>query len=332
MKRIVLIINLILINLHGYAQEIKGTVYDENTKQPLLNVSVYFNGTTIGTKTDRNGNFRLIIPENQRLPLAVSAIGYNSLLLTEYPDNKILKIFLTPKIYELDEVVIVSKRSLWERSVRNNYLNIFKRQFLGETVNAYNCKILNEDDLVFNYNEGKMLLTAYSQRPLIISNYALGYQIIYYLDSFEFSQIPYSMRYIGYFIFKEDSTLKGKTRIKAENRRRLAFLGSRMHLMRSLWENDLDSAGFTIKNSNNKIVTYDSLVVQVDSSSKYLTNKGSYNISYMSKNSTSSIDIVNDTVSFNKLGFFDPLGINWIGDMAKQRIADLLPFDYMLKK
>jgi hypothetical protein len=332
MKRIVLIINFILICLHGHSQEIRGTVYDENTKQTLTNVSVFFNGTTVGTKTDRNGNFRLIIPENQRLPLAVSAIGYNSILLTGYPADKFLKILLVPKIYELDEVVIVSKRSLWERSVRHDYLNIFRKQFLGETVNAYNCKILNESDLVFNYNEGKMQLTAYSQRPLIIRNNALGYQIIYYLDSFEFSQIPYSMTYIGYYIFREDSTLKEKARIRAENRRRLAFLGSRMHLVRSLWENDLDSSGFTIKNSDNKIVTYDSLVVQIDSSSKCLTNKGTYNISYISKISTSSIEIVNDTVNFNKLGFFDPLGIKWIGDMAKRRVADLLPFDYILIK
>ncbi len=332
MKRAILILILIIICLPNYSQEIQGIIIDENTKQPLANVNVFFNGTTRGTKTDRNGNFKLITPENQKLPIAVSAIGYNSVLLTEYPAGKTLKILLVPRIYELDEVVIISKRSLWEKSARNEYLSMFRKQFLGETVNAYNCKILNESDLVFNYNEGKMLLTAYTQRPLIIRNNALGYQIIYYLDSFEFSQIPYSMTYIGFYILREDSTMREKERIRAENRRRLAFLGSRMHLVRSLWENDLDSAGFTIKNSNNKIVTYDSLVVQIDSSSKCLTNKGTYNISYISKISTSSIEIVNDTVNFNKLGFFDPLGIKWIGDMAKQRIADLLPFDYMLKK
>jgi hypothetical protein len=332
MKRIIFIITLIITCLPGYSQVLQGTVSDENTKKPLPNVNIFFNGTTVGTKTDRNGNFKLVMPENQKLPLAISAIGYNSVLLTEYPSDKRLKILLVPKIYELEEVVIISKRSLREKITRKDYLNMFKRQFLGETVNAYACKILNESDLIFYYIEKNMLLTAYSQRPLIISNGALGYWIAFYLDSFEFSQIPYSMTYTGYYNFREDSTLKEKARIRAENRRRLAYMGSRMHLMRSLWKNDLDSAGFTIRNSGNKIVTYDSLVIQIDSSNKYLNNKGTYDISYMSKNSTSRIEIINDTVFFNKFGYFDPFGIKWIGDMAKRRVADLLPFDYILKK
>jgi hypothetical protein len=332
MRKATLILFLIIICLPGYSQELRGAVNDENTKLPLTNVNVFFNGTTIGTKTDRNGNFVLYIPGNQKLPLAFSAIGYNSFLLTEYPSDKRLKILLVPKIYELDEVVIISKRTRRERIARNDYLNMFKRQFVGETINAFTCKILNESDLIFHYNEKELLLTAYSPRPLIINNYALGYQITFYLDSFEYSQFPYSMTYIGGYIFREDSTLGEKARIRAENRRRLAYLGSRMHLMRSLWENELDSAGFLIRNSHYKEVNYDSLVVQIDSSDKYLVNKGSFFIAYMSKNSSSEIDIANDTVYFNKFGYFDPLGIKWTGEMARQRIADLLPFDYILKK
>lgn len=332
MDRSFFILILIIICLPGYSQELQGTVYDENTKQPLINVNVFFNGTTVGTITDRYGNFRLTVPERQKLPIAISAIGYNSFLLTEYPSDIKLNILLVPKIYELNEVVIVSKRSIKERIARNDYLNMFKKQFLGETVNAYTCKILNESDLVFYYNEEETLLTAYSQRPLVVRNYALGYQITYYLDSFEYSQIPYSMTYLGYYVFSEDSTLNEKARVRAENRRRMAYLGSRMHLMRSLWENDLDSAGFTIKNSNNKIVTYDSLIIYRDSSNKYLAKKGDFYISYMSKSSSSMIQIENDTVYFNKLGFFDPFGIKWAGDMARQRTADLLPFDYFPKK
>ena len=332
MKRLFIAAFILNICLPGYSQELQGIIIDENTKLPLTNVNVFLNGTTIGTKTDRYGNFKLVVPENQKLPLAVSAIGYNSLLLTDYPAGKILKILLVPKIYELDEVIIMSKRSLREKSVRNIYLADFRKEFIGETVNAYTCKILNENDLVFQYDENSLLLTAYSLNPLIISNKALGYQILYYLDSFDFYQIPYLLTYTGYYIFKEDSTLNEKERKKVENRRRLAFLGSRMHLMRSLWENSLDSAGFVIRNSANEIITYDSLVVRRDSSEKYLGNKGIFSIAYMSKSSRSTIEIKNDAVFFNKLGYFDPFGINWLGEMSKQRIADLLPFDYVLKK
>jgi hypothetical protein len=323
----------IILCLPDYSQEIHGIVIDENTKQLLANVNVFFNGTTIGTKTDSKGSFKLIIPENQKLPLALSAIGYNSLLLTEYPTDKLLKILLVPKIYELDEVVVVSRRSLWEKSVRNSYLNIFRKQFIGQTVNAYLCKIQNEYDLVFQYNEDQQLLTAYSLKPLMINNKSLGYQIYYYLDSFVYSQEPYSLTYTGYFIFKEDSTLNEKDYKRAENRRRLAYLGSRMHFMRSLWENNLDSAGYIIKNSANEIIPYDSLVIQTDSSEKYLRKKGAYSIAYLSKVSRSSMELKHDTIYFNKLGYFDPYGINWVGEITRQRVADLLPFDYVpLKK
>jgi hypothetical protein len=31
-------------------------------------------------------------------------------------------------------------------------------------------------------------------------------------------------------------------------------------------------------------------------------------------------------------GYFDPLGISWEGEMARQRIADWLPYEYSIKE
>ena len=42
--------------------------------------------------------------------------------------------------------------------------------------------------------------------------------------------------------------------------------------------------------------------------------------------------MMQDSVCFDKQGYFDPLGISWTGEMARQRIADLLPYDYSMKK
>lgn len=321
----------IIISLSGYSQQIVGIVLDENTSQPLVNVSVFFNGTTVGTKTNSNGKFQISIPGNQKLPLAVSAIGYNSVMLNEYPIGNMIKILLIPRIYELDEVIITSKMTWKEKSARNQYLDIFRKQFLGETVNAYTCKILNESALVFSYNDKGNLLTAYSTRPLDISNKALGYKIIFYLDDFKYSTEPYSMTYTGYYIFREDSSLSEKARVRAEKRRRLAFLGSRMHFMRALWDNNLDSAGFTVKDSGNNIIPYDFLVYAKNPSEKFLLKKVNYSVSFISKVPRSTIELTSDTVYFNKLGYFDPFGIKWTGEMGKQRVADLLPYDYKLK-
>jgi len=331
MIRIFLLGAFINISISGYSQQLQGIVLDENTSQPLINVSVFFNGTTVGTKTNSDGKFQINIPDNQKFPLAVSAIGYNSIMLKEYPIGIIIKILLVPKIYELNEVIISSKRSWRERSIRNQYLDTFKKQFLGETVNAYTCKILNESALVFSYFDKRNLLTAYSTRPLEISNKALGYNIIFYLDDFKYSLYPYSMTYIGYYIFTEDSTLSEKAQVRAEKRRRLAYLGSRMHFLRSLWDNELDSAGFTVKDSRNIIIQYDSLVYTRNPSEKYLLQNVNYSVSFISKVPRSVVELTSDTVYFNKLGYFDPFGIKWTGEMGKQRVADLLPYDFKLK-
>jgi hypothetical protein len=97
-----------------------------------------------------------------------------------------------------------------------------------------------------------------------------------------------------------------------------------------LWENNLDSAGYIIKDLTNKKISQDSLVVQIDGS-KFLVNKGLILVSYYSKMYGTSIELLHDYVYFDKSGFFDPYGINWTGEMIRQRIADLLPFDYVLK-
>ncbi|MCX6328906.1 MAG: hypothetical protein NTZ85_05225, partial [Bacteroidia bacterium] len=206
--------------------------------------------------------------------------------------------------------------------------NMFCKQFLGKTLNATKCEIRNDSDLVFKYFKDEDILRAYSQKPLIINNEALGYKIIYFLDTFEDSNN--ALTYIGNYIFIDDSTLNERDRIRVEQRRKSAYLGSRMHFFRALWENKLDSAGFTIKDLTNQIISPDSLVVQIDGS-KFMINKGLILVSYYSKMYGTSIEFLHDYVYFDKSGFFDPYGIDWQGEMIRQRIADLLPFDYVLK-
>jgi hypothetical protein len=328
MKKTVLMTILIIACLPNYSQAINGCVSDEITKHPLSNVNVFFNATTTGTITDRYGNFNLTIHENRKLPIAISAIGYNSVLLSEYSAADTLLIFLTPKVYELGEVKVYSKRTFKERIARNHYLNMFCKQFLGETLNTTKCEILNDSDLVFNYFRDEDILRAYSQKPLIINNEALGYKIIYFLD--KYSESHDALTYIGNYIFIEDSTLNERDRIRVEQRRKSAYLGSRMHFFRALWENKLDSAGFTIKDLTNQKICPDSLVVQIDGS-KFMINKGLILVSYYSKMYGTSIELLHDYVYFDKSGFFDPYGINWTGEMIRQRVADLLPFDYVPK-
>jgi hypothetical protein len=173
-------------------------------------------------------------------------------------------------------------------------------------------------------------------KPILIRNKALGYNIIYYLDKFEIAWMTNYVLMIGNYIFLEDSTSKPDERKRFERRRESAFLGSRMHFFRALWENNLDSAGFTVKDSANVKLSYDDLVSQPDNLTdanqlKCLKYHGNLYIAYQAKLPQSRIHILKDYVFFDKNGFFDPLGIVWQGEMSKQRTGDLLPFEYKPK-
>jgi hypothetical protein len=54
-------------------------------------------------------------------------------------------------------------------------------------------------------------------------------------------------------------------------------------------------------------------------------------IAYYSKIPHTYILVEKDSVLLNKDGVLDPLGISWHGEMARQRIGDLLPLEYEIK-
>jgi hypothetical protein len=331
-----LIVSLILINSFSsvYNQVIKGTILDGSTKVPIDYALVYFNGTFVGTNTDKNGYFELDISNNLSMPLTVSALGYQSVMLNDFKNSIPFQIFLTPKVFELKEVIITGKADLQKRKAN---LDFFRREFLGRTANASKCEIVNEEDILFSYDAKSDVMTASSSKPILINNKALGYTVYYYLDKFESCKKNNYILIIGNYIFKEHLSADSIQRHRYEVKRKTTYLGSRMQFFRSLWEDRLDSMGFMIKDSLNKKVTYNNIVVQADNPGdqgqlKYLKGKGTLKVTYYTRWQETRIKITKEKVLFDKRGFFDPMGILWDGEMMKQRIADLLPFEYSIKE
>jgi CarboxypepD_reg-like domain len=325
MKKCILLVLIIHFNLIAYNQVIKGTVFDKSTKSTIYSAAVYINGTFIGTLTDQNGNFQLDISKYHSMPLTISAIGYYSATLADFSITKPILIYLNPKLFELNEVVVNAKFHSLERSEN---LTIFRNEFLGTTSNSLNCEITNENDIRFKYSQDKDTLRAFANKPILIDNKALGYKISYYLDEFEYDKLSKSFFFRGNIIFREDSSIKETKKQLFERRRKYAYLGSRMNFFRALWMNDLNSNGFTVKNSANETIGYNRIVTQKDNQTKYLNNSGILGISYYTKQPTSFIIFLKDKVYFDPSGYFDPLCISWEGEMARQRIADLLPYEY----
>ncbi len=312
---------------------------DKETKSEISLATVYFNGTHVGTNTDQNGFFKLNISDNKSMPLTISALGYYSTALNEYFTDTLNLIYLKPKVYELDDVVVTSKGDPGKRKA---YLNLFRKEFLGRSTNAINCEILNEDDIIFSYDPDSRWFKAFSSNPIFINNVRLGYRIMYYLDKFEFC---YSKGYgqiygliVGNYKFLEAPMKNEKQQKRIERRRKMTYMGSRMHFFRELWENNLNAAGFEIKDSLNYKVEFNNIVTQSDipggsDVAKYLKSNERLFISYYSNSErhSSIIKIVKDSVYFIKNGFFDPMSVSWEGEMSDQRIGDLLPLEYKSK-
>jgi CarboxypepD_reg-like domain len=329
MKKFIFLFLIINIHLDAFNQVIKGTVLDKDTKSPIYSAAVYINGTFVGTLSDQNGNFQLDISKYVSMPVTISAIGYYSVSYTNFSTTKLLLVYLSPKLFELNEVVVKAKSHANERKVN---LAVFKNEFLGTTSNSMYCKILNEDDIKFIYDSINDTVKAYALKPILIDNRALGYKITYYLDKFEYYRQSSSFFFKGNIFFKEDSATKESTRQFFDRKRKHTYLGSRMHFFRALWLDDLKSTGFTVNNSSNENLGYNKLVIQRDNRTKYLRNLGNLGIAYYTKKPTSFVTFLKNDVYFDASGYYDPSGISWEGEMARQRIADLLPFEYSIKE
>ena len=77
MKRQLLFLLALLLVWEIKAQglNVSGTVWNPDQRMPLPGVNIVLKGTSIGTVTDENGNFVLILPNTDSPKLVISFIG-----------------------------------------------------------------------------------------------------------------------------------------------------------------------------------------------------------------------------------------------------------------
>lgn len=281
----------------------------------------------MGTTTDQNGNFSLDISRYATMPITVSAIGYYSVVVSDYSVDIPLIINLKPKIYKIKEVVINPDKSL--RRKREECLQIFKNAFLGTTENSQRCKIINENDISFNYYSDHDTLKAFASKPILVENRALGYNITYYLDIFEYYKKSKRIYFSGNILFDEATTFKERPQQYYERKRKYAYLGSRMHFFRTLYAEDSTSTGFTVFDTTSHKLSFKRIVTQDINGQKFVRSTGDLRIYYYQNYSRISFLTLN--AYFDQNGYFDPQSFEWDGDLAVKRIADWLPYEYKLE-
>jgi len=103
------IISFMLLNVYvmGQNRNVSGTVTSSYDNSPLPGVSVFLKGTTIGTNTDKDGNYNLNIPSNGTQVLVFSFIGMKTkeIILS---GSDVLNVKMETDALNLDEVVVTA--------------------------------------------------------------------------------------------------------------------------------------------------------------------------------------------------------------------------------
>ena len=324
MIRLLLTFLITLPAAWSMGQVIHGTVLDKESGEPVDYADVFFDGTFLGTITDEYGVFTLDVTRYSSRSLTISAMGYYPASLSEFTAGKNYRVYLTPRVFEIEEAM-VSAKSLTRERLAN--LKLFRKEFIGSTRYARRCYILNEKDITFNYGTDQDTLKAYASKPIRIQNLALGYEISYYLDRFEYDRHTKTVVYTGSIIFLKDLGTDPGSLTRYERRRAYAYAGSATHLFRALWAHALKNSGFIVRDySTSEILTEEEMVFQDSTGRKYFYYPEDLRIDYYTR--LSYISCLKKRVYFEPDGFFDPTGLLWGGTISEQRIADFLPYEY----
>lgn len=91
-------------------KELKNKIVDFMTLMPIESASIYVQNTTIGTVSNADGKFVLVVPnEFANDTLIVSSIGYKSFKTTVAEFDNTAEIYLEEDVASLDEVLLVAE-------------------------------------------------------------------------------------------------------------------------------------------------------------------------------------------------------------------------------
>lgn len=346
MKNLTLILFLFIAANVFSQNTLKGKITSKDNVA-LDGVNVYFDGTTISTVTDSNGNFIIRYEPNANSILVISSVGYQTEYLTGLDATKPLNVAMTVAENALKEVVIGTN----ELFTRAQKLKLFREYFLGKTSNAKGTIIKNEDDLRFKYDKEKFIFTASSDKPLVLENTPLGYKIDFSLISFEiaFKKLSISSQdviknfYGGVSRFEDVNSSP-----EVLERREKTFEGSQIQFFRNFANNEWDPKKFLLLNDFEKInfskrfrISKEEDYVKVD---VFPQPKGefenpdnikdivaSYNVTF-NKKEASRITFQTDSFYIYKYGNNSNIeSILFSGKISEKKVGDMLPLNYGIK-
>jgi hypothetical protein len=106
-----LVIAILLFGCAAIAQtEVKNKIVDFLMQTPIESASIYLQNTTIGTVSNADGRFALVVPQEfVNDTLIISSIGYKSykIPVDEFDNN--FDVFLEEDVASLDEIILIAE-------------------------------------------------------------------------------------------------------------------------------------------------------------------------------------------------------------------------------
>lgn len=363
MKNVVLLLFLTcsfsISNAQSGNHSVTGKVVNAITKAPMQAASVFAQNTTMGTATDGSGNFTLWLP-NGGYDLVITFTGYETstrrISTNDAADNNIV-IELKPQEKAMEDVVVKASNEVkdgWEK-----YGSFFLENFIGKTENSKQCSISNHEVLKFYYYKKRNRLKVLASAPVEINNLALGYKIIYSLDSFVHEYGTETGVYTGYPLFQEMTPTDSVQAANWQASRSKAYNGSILHFMRSIYNKSLKEEGFEIqflgKNQDRETAikladfytalnyTRDDSLMTADISPNQpdlavLFSKETPDADYLLQNEDApkefELSLVkiagNEAIGIEQNGYyFDQNDLSLSGYWGWTKVADMVPYDYM---
>jgi hypothetical protein len=326
------------------SQTLKGRIKDAVTKEMLPSVNVYYSGTSKGTITDLDGEFEIAFYENSQSVLTVSLLGYVTQRFSDPLNTDLSNIQLQPKVGDLPAVYI--NPDPWSRKKKEKY---FIQQFLGTTLIANKCTILNLDKVRMRFNPSTNKMSAYSEEPILVENRDLNYLVIYDLRDFEilFERIELenvkisgdfevpthrmiSSFFVGSAFFKELDEKDAKKRWVRRHRKR-AYKVSEVRLFKLIAEDRFEKEKYHLVFDRKKVAVKDHIRSR-KKSGVYIVDFREKNYEIMDADGFQSaiyLDVPKLIISEtgNVLNYEV---IKMGGFISKLKVSGMLPLDYQL--
>lgn len=137
---VALIICILFISAQIFAQsgKISGFVYDYTTKEPLIGVNVFIEGSNLGAATDLDGRFLILNVMPGKYNVLASMISYGKVIQKDVRVNidrtTELKFFLKDESLQIEQVVITAEKRAIVKDRTSTSTNIDAEQITASPV------------------------------------------------------------------------------------------------------------------------------------------------------------------------------------------------------